>query len=235
MRPSERFYDVAMPVWRTYFDHPFIKGIGEGTLDPKAFRYYMIQDHKYLMEYAKVFALGLLKAVEENDLRIYSDLIKATLDTENAVHQAYLREFDVTQNIIQTTPMALNNKSYTNYMIAQATKGDLPEISVVVLACSWSYKVIGDHLSTFYEPIIDSPYTRWIEMYSSPEYRKANACLINLVDRYCKDLPTDHLMRLDEILLDCSYYEYQFWDMAWSLGTSYTPVPIKGRLKHTEK
>lgn len=144
MKPSDRFYQLAMPLWQSYFDHPFVKGIGDGTLKREKFRYYMIQDHKYLMQYAKVFALGLIKATDEDDMRMFAELITATLDTENAVHQAYLRESGVTEEVIRETPMALNNKSYTDYMIAQATKGGLPEIAVAVLACSWSYKVIGD-------------------------------------------------------------------------------------------
>ena len=223
MKPSERFYRLAMPIWETYFTHPFVAGIGNGTLEPEKFRYYMVQDHKYLMQYAKVFAIGLVKAVDEADMRMYSNLITATLDTENAVHQAYLAELDVTRAMIDETPMALNNKSYTDYMIAQATKGGLPEIATAVLACSWSYKVIGDYLETVPGHHDHPFFARWIDMYTSDGYRQANDDMIELVDRYCKDLTEEHLARLDQILLDCSYYEYQFWDMAWSMGKSYTP------------
>lgn len=225
MKPSDRFYQLAMPVWETYFSHPFVAGIGDGTLERERFRYYMIQDHKYLMQYAKVFALGLIKATDEDDMRMFAELITATLDTENAIHQAYLRESGVTEEVIRETPMALNNKSYTDYMIAQATKGGLPEIAVAALACSWSYKVIGDHLTSDPDRDKSSFYERWIGMYSSEEYRSANDAMISLVDRYCEGLPEEHLARLDEILLDCSSYEYQFWDMAWSLGKTYTPIP----------
>ena len=222
MKPSERFYQLAMPVWETYFTHPFVAGIGDGTLDPEKFRYYMVQDHKYLMQYARVFALGLIKSTDEADMRVYSNLITATLDTENAVHQAYLAELGVTRQMIDETPMALNNKSYTDYMIAEASKGGLPEIAVAVLACSWSYKVIGDYLETV-PGYHDHPfYARWIDMYTSDGYRAANDDMIALVDRYCDGLSEEHLARLDQILLDCSYYEYQFWDMAWSRGKSYT-------------
>ena len=222
MKPSERFYQLAMPVWETYFTHPFVAGIGDGTLDPDKFRYYMVQDHKYLMQYARVFALGLIKSTDEADMRTYSNLITATLDTENAVHQAYLAELGVTRQMIDETPMALNNKSYTDYMIAEATKGGLPEIAVAVLACSWSYKVIGDYLETV-PGYHDHPfYARWIDMYTSEGYRAANDDMIALVDRYCDGLPEEYLARLDQILLDCSYYEDQFWDMDWSKGQSYT-------------
>lgn len=215
MLPSERFYQVGMPVWESYFTHPFIQGIADGTLAPEKFQYYMIQDHKYLMQYAKVFALGLLKSTEEDDARMFSDLIVATLDTENAVHQAYLKEFDVSQKKIAVTPMALCNKSYTDYMIAQSVKGGLPEISVAVLACSWSYKVIGDYLEGTADRTDKNPYSRWINMYTSKGYRAANDDMIALVNRYCEDLNEIRLRRLDEILKDCSVYEGQFWDMAW--------------------
>lgn len=228
LKPSERFFQLAMPVWETYFDHPFVKGIGDGTLSIEKFRYYMIQDHKYLMQYAKIFALGLLKATEEADMRRYSDLIRATLDTENAVHQAYLSELGVTRAMIDSAPMALNNKSYTDYMIAQAAKGGLPEVAVAALACSWSYKVIGDFLETIPGSKKHPFFGRWISMYTSEGYCKANDQMIELVDRYCSGLDDDALKRLDDILLDCSYYEYQFWDMAWTCGESYAPYPGVG-------
>ena len=61
MKVSERLIAKAMPIWETYFEHPFVKGIADGTLPVEKFRFYMIQDHKYLMQYAKVFALGVLK------------------------------------------------------------------------------------------------------------------------------------------------------------------------------
>jgi thiaminase/transcriptional activator TenA len=78
---SQRLYEVALPIWESYYDHPFVKGIADGTLPVEKFQFYMIQDHKYLMQYAKVFALGVIKATSESDMRLFSDLITATLDT----------------------------------------------------------------------------------------------------------------------------------------------------------
>ena len=33
-------------------------GIGDGSLDQEKFRYYMIQDYLYLIDYTRVFAIG---------------------------------------------------------------------------------------------------------------------------------------------------------------------------------
>ena len=46
-------------IWPEYNNHPFVKGLEMGTLDPQKFRRYIIQDYLYLEEYSKVFALGI--------------------------------------------------------------------------------------------------------------------------------------------------------------------------------
>lgn len=57
MRFTEKLLKEAMPIWEKYLDHPFIKEIGEGTLDKNKFKEYLVQDYLYLKEYAKVFCL----------------------------------------------------------------------------------------------------------------------------------------------------------------------------------
>lgn len=34
--------------WQAYVKHPFVLRLGRGTLDPEAFRHYIIQDWHYL-------------------------------------------------------------------------------------------------------------------------------------------------------------------------------------------
>lgn len=224
MKTSERLYKAALPIWESYYEHPFVKGIADGTLPIEKFRYYMIQDHKYLMQYAKVFALGLIRASEESDLRLFGGLITATLDTENAVHQSYLSKLGITKQMIAEAPMALNNESYTNYMISIGMKGGLPEIAAAVLACSWSYKLIGDYIEANFPESKSHPfYSTWVNMYSSAEYREANDVMIEMTDRFCENCSEAQLRELENIVLICSKYEYQFWDMAWSEGKTYTP------------
>lgn len=224
MKVSQMIYDACIKEWESCCHHPFIQGMADGTLDHKKFQYYMIQDHKYLMQYAKVFALGVIKCESEEDMRLYGDLIKATLDTENAVHQAYLKELGITKETIEEAPVSLNNKSYTDYMIAEAFKGGMPELTASVLSCSWSYKFIGDYLETLPHAFDHPFYRRWIEMYTSEGYRKANDLMIDLVDRYCEGLSAKRLEHIKDIVKTCSDYEYQFWDAAWTMGESYTPV-----------
>jgi thiaminase len=50
--------DVTEPVWETILEHPMIRELGEGILAEGPFRYWVRQDYVYLIEYARVFALG---------------------------------------------------------------------------------------------------------------------------------------------------------------------------------
>ena len=45
MKFTEKLLKEAMPIWEKYLDHPFIKEIGEGTLDKNKFREYLVQDY----------------------------------------------------------------------------------------------------------------------------------------------------------------------------------------------
>lgn len=54
MKVSERLFGEVKEIWDSYNTHPFVKGIADGSLPVEKFRFYMIQDHLYLMEYAKL-------------------------------------------------------------------------------------------------------------------------------------------------------------------------------------
>ncbi|KAA2284799.1 thiaminase II, partial [Clostridioides difficile] len=47
---SERLYQAAQPVWKECLEHPFVKGIGDGSLPVEQFRYYLLQDYLYLYD-----------------------------------------------------------------------------------------------------------------------------------------------------------------------------------------
>ena len=55
-------------IWQANLKHPFVQEIGAGTLPVKKFKYYMIQDYIYLIDYAKMFALGALKSIDFESL-----------------------------------------------------------------------------------------------------------------------------------------------------------------------
>lgn len=216
MKNSERIYQDMIELWETYNNHPFVQGMADGTLPKEKFKFFMTQDHLYLMQYAKVFAMGVLKAKDEADMRLFASLISATLDVENAIHKTYLAKLGMTNEELAAAKPSIVTDSYTNYMIAVAQKEGLREIMAAVLACSWTYKLIGDYLEQYPGAKDQEFYGMWVRQYMGEVYRSSNDMMIDMFDRMSEGCSEEEYQNLKHIIHACTQYEYMFWDMAWN-------------------
>lgn len=119
MNITDKLLAEASDVWQAYNEHPFVLGIQNGTLDKDKFRYYIIQDYLYLQDYAKVFALGVAKATTVKRANRFAKFL-SVMNGEMDVHKGYLAKLGITQAEIDSTPRALDNLSYTSYMLRVA-------------------------------------------------------------------------------------------------------------------
>lgn len=132
---ANELYLNSKDIWDSYYEHPFVDGIGTGTLDKEKFKFYIIQDYLYLLNYVKIFALGVVKSDNEYDMKQFSLLTDGILNSEMGIHKVYLKKFGlVSDDIIKYKP-TLENLSYTNYMLSIAHNGGIKEITVALLAC----------------------------------------------------------------------------------------------------
>lgn len=214
---STRLHDAAAPVWEACLRHPFVTGIGNGTLDMEKFRYFMLQDYLYLFDYARVFALGVVKARDPELMRVFAANVDAILGGEMKIHRAYMKRLDITEDQVFSIKPALANLSYTNYMLSVAQTGGPMEIVASILACSWSYAEIGQALAAIPGAAEHPFYGEWIRGYASEEYAATNQALIELMDSLAADAGEEQLTYLTDVFVNCSRYELGFWDMAWDV------------------
>ena len=214
---STRLHDAAAPVWEACLRHPFVTGIGDGTLDMEKFRYFMLQDYLYLFDYARVFALGVVKARDPELMRVFAANVDAILGGEMKIHRAYMKRLDITEEQVFSIKPALANLSYTNYMLSVAQTGGPMEIVASILACSWSYAEIGQALAAIPGAAEHPFYGEWIRGYASEEYAATNQALIELMDSLAADAGEEQLAYLTDVFVNCSRYELCFWDMAWDV------------------
>ena len=214
---STRLHDAAAPVWEACLRHPFVTGIGDGTLDMEKFRYFMLQDYLYLFDYARVFALGVVKARDPELMRVFAANVDAILGGEMKIHRAYMKRLDITEEQVFSIKPALANLSYTNYMLSAAQTGGPMEIVASILACSWSYAEIGQALAAIPGAAEHPFYGEWIRGYASEEYAATNQALIELMDSLAADAGEEQLAYLTDVFVNCSRYELAFWDMAWDV------------------
>ena len=215
MKFTEKLYENVEDIWTSYYNHPFIKGIGDGSLDMDKFKFYMIQDYLYLLDYAKVYALGVVKADTEEVMQGFSKMVDNILNGEMSIHRSYMKRLGITSEEVKNAKQSLTNISYTHYMLSVSHVGNLAELSTSLLACMWSYLEIGKNLSKIPGSTEHEFYGEWIRGYISKEYEEATAWIINLVDHLAKDMTDKELEKLNEIFINTSKYEYMFWDMSY--------------------
>ena len=221
MKLSKVLYDSVEDIWNSYNEHPFVKGIENGELDLEKFKYYMIQDYIYLLDYSKIFALGIVKAPNEEIMRFFAELVHSTLNFEMSVHKKYMERLNITSDIIKNSKPSLSNTSYTNYMLWVSQNGDILDLLVSVLSCSWRYKVIADKINNNPLAKENEFFGEWINGYISKEYEECNNKLIDLVDKLGEQCSDTRINTLKTIFINCSKYEYMFWDMSYNNGQTY--------------
>lgn len=213
---TEQLYESVEEIWNEYYIHPFIKGIGEGKLELDKFRFYMVQDYLYLLDYAKVFALGIVKSKEERLMRKFASMVNNTLNSEMKIHKTYMERLGITKGEVEKTPVSLANQSYTSYMLSVGNQEGVLELLVSILACSWSYQKIGIYLAKAYPKSVEHEfYGDWVKGYCSKEYEKDNEEILALVDELGEAYTKEQIENLKKIFINCSRYEAMFWEMAY--------------------
>jgi thiaminase/transcriptional activator TenA len=217
-RPTDALRALADPIWRAQLDHPFVRGIGDGTLDLERFKHWVRQDYLFLVEYCRLFGLAAARAPDLPTLTRFADLLQATARTEMDLHRAYAREFGIGEAELEREPMAPTTRAYTDFLLRVAATGDFAELAAALLPCMWGFAEIGQALRARGLPA-EPRYARWIEMYADPEFAALAEWCRGLVDRLAGGAAEPLRRRIEAAFLTSSRYEHLFWGMAWRRET----------------
>ena len=88
---QEKFSDhlraLGDSIWEAQRNHPFVRGVGDGTLEVERLKFWVRQDYLYLIDYSRVYNLAAAKAPGpelSGWLTFHADY---TLNKEMALHQ----------------------------------------------------------------------------------------------------------------------------------------------------
>lgn len=195
--------------------HPFVRGIGDGTLPVDRFRFYIEQDYVFLLEYSRVLALAVAKGRELGSMARFAELLHATLNVEMALHRGYARKFNIGEDELARVAAAPTTYAYTRHLLATAYAGTIVEIGAALLPCQWGYGEIGRVLAERGEPAGQPLYAEWIRMYAGEEYNALVAGLVEHFDALAARESDAGRERLDQVYLLSARCEWAFWEMSW--------------------
>lgn len=212
---SDHLQARVREIWDAQLSHPFVTALGRGTLPEQKFKYYILQDARYLEELARVFAAGAQKSADPDTALHFAKLVQETIVVERGLHERYGQRWNLSPQAMRRTPLAPTNFAYTRHMRSVALEGGVGAIAAVVLPCAWIYCAVGQHLLKDGSPDEAHPYQDWLLMYGSPEFAEVAHWLRDLVDRYAPSASQAERAAMEEAFTISTRYEWMFWDMAW--------------------
>lgn len=219
---SRTLKDKAIKVWEDGYNHPFVQELGKGTLDKEKFKFYLLQDYQYLLQYAKVFAIAAVKSEAEELMTRFSAIQYNILANELDLHRGYMKGFGVTEKQIAAVQPSLYNRTYTANMLAIGQTGDLADILAAVFPCAWTYADYARRLKAQYAgKLEDNFYQTWIEKYASGDFSDSFIWFYDELDKLCKKKDDIQLAKIEQIFISSVEFEYLFWDMAYKKQMSY--------------
>ncbi len=212
----EQLRRKAQHIWNAQLTHPFVVALGKGTLPERKFKYYILQDARFLGDLARVFAAAAQKAPDALSGLRFAKLVEETIVVERGLHERYGSRWKMSRKQMTSVPMAPTNYAYTRHMLTVAQAGTAAEITVVALPCAWIYCVVGQHLLRKGPPRAGHPYRDWLMLYASPEFAEVGRWMRAKVDLWVKSAGREEKRRMEEAFLISSRYEWMFWEMAWN-------------------
>ena len=202
--------------WKTAnYEHPFVKKLGDGSLELDKFQYYLKQDYVFLINYCKVLALAVSKSSSEKMMRKWAGLLDETLNSEMDLHRNFCSDFGISISNLEKTIADTSTKNYCDFLIENANQNSEKFIAVSLLPCQWGYQEIAQNfVKNKFET--ESFHKIWIDSYSSQEYQDVTNWLKNYVDEIGKNSNNKEVEKYKQLFRSGIEYEIGFWDSAWN-------------------
>lgn len=221
---AARMRQAADLVWEQGYRQPFLRELGEGTLPRDRFAFYLLQDFKYLTDYAKVHALAVTKTDDPEIMAYMIQVQRNILDVETTVHRSYMAGYGITEEQMLNVRQSAFARAYTSNILSIAYARPLVDIMVAVLPCAWVYADYGQRLAReFADTMETNPYRSWVDMYKTDEFWRGSVWLIEHIERLAADLPQSRQQELIDIFVTGVENEYMFWASAYDMRYSWRP------------
>jgi thiaminase/transcriptional activator TenA len=212
---TDDLYAAVQTNWDAQLEHPFVRGIGDGSLDEEFFKRWVLQDYRYLKEFARVFAWAVAKADDLASMSWYAAVLNLTLNTEMELHRQYAARFGLMPGDLEAAPMWPTTRAYTDFLVRTAADGDMADLVAALLPCAWGYVYIARALAEGVVPE-DQRYADWIAVYSSDEFADAAEWLKAEMNRLADGATAEKRGKLIDLFVLSSRYEWMFWEMCWA-------------------
>ena len=169
--------------WQAYIDHPFVTGLGDGSLPRDVFLTYLIQDYLFLLHYSKAWAMAVVKGESVREMSTAATMVDVLINAETRLHVAICDREGLTEAQLGLAEERPENLAYTRYLMDAGLCGDLLDLLAAVAPCVFGYGEIGLNLTRSHNT--QSAYREWIDSYAGGEYQTLCRTVGGLIEQAC--------------------------------------------------
>lgn len=217
---TTRFTDAAwqrnLPLFQSTLALPFNRELAAGTLSRERFQHYMIQDAHYLVAFGRSLAVAAAKAHDAEGVVQFAKAAEEAVVVERALHDGFMREYAVSAEQFNTTPLSPVCHHYVHYLQSMGWSRSYPVALAALLPCFWIYAEVGRAILAEAQP--NNPYQSWVDTYAGDEFHALVAQVRATIDAVAAQADARTLEEMHQAYTDAARLEWMFWDSAYRLG-----------------
>ncbi|MBP5974265.1 TenA family protein [Brasilonema sp. CT11] len=204
MTISKELWQANQDIAQACLEHPFVQGIGDGTLEQKKFAYYVGQDAFFLEAFARAYSIAAAKAPDFSVFTTFHSLADGVLQ-ELKLHEGYAAKWGVSLHSVEP---GVTTRHYTDFLLATAWSADVGLTAAAMSPCMGLYAFLGKQLAG--DNIPNHQYADWIRTYSGSDFQPLTQQLEELVDSY-----TSRTTLVESTYRYAMLCERDFFQAAW--------------------
>lgn len=177
---SEQLWKENQDLALMSLHNPFVQGLGDGTLDPEAFKTYLAQDTLYLNGYIRALSYCISKSDVTATGGELLTLLTGVEEELKSCHKHYIENPDA------SGPEAACRK-YVDFLLAVGRADLGPSVVIAaVIPCARLYAWLGRELTAGREVPETHPFRRWLLSYADEPINTSTRVLESLLDKHIR-------------------------------------------------
>ena len=186
------FYDdkvvpILQKTSKAMQETPHMQDILHGTVSDKRFKFQILQNYQYLLDYVKCWAIGLSKCTCYEEMKEWYPIVKRTFEKTVMMNREFWsKQIGVTPEEMDAVIQAEGKRSYTSFQLMCAEQGGLAENLMASHPCNALYMYFAEDLLPQCTLPKDNNWYIWLEYYVSDGYKE----IVNTEARMIKSSAT---------------------------------------------
>lgn len=199
-------------LWELMTYHRFVSQLGDGSLSPRIFKTYFLQDYVFVNDLVVLAAQALAKAPDMKAASIFNDFLTGVLDPENDLFMRFFNQLGASEEDYSSVKASPTTQAFGDFLVRTSLEGTFDEIVLVLYVTEGTYLDWGTRLTEEKVNATNPVFREWIDLHG-PEVL---GDLVSWLENYINNDSSISPERADYLFHTALRYEFLFWESAYN-------------------